>query len=85
MGDSESMSAILDDLQRESDRRRAELRDIAAQLPATMSRTALLRAAVSSVYRAPNKPEMFGRAARKLARAPRALARRVARGQLRRR
>jgi hypothetical protein len=65
----------LDALQRESEERRQELRRIAAELPAAMSRTALLRGMVAEVRHAPNKGEIARRAAAKAARAPRKLAR----------
>jgi hypothetical protein len=61
----------LDRLQRESQERRQELRRIAAQLPATMSRRAIIRSVAADLRGAPNKGDVVARAVRKLARAPR--------------
>lgn len=70
-----SVQARLDELQRESERRRVELREIAAQLPAAMSRRAILRSVAADIRRAPNKGEIVKRGLRKLGRAPRKAAR----------
>lgn len=61
---------VLDRLQAESTARAEELRAIAEQLPATMSRRALLRAFVADVRDSPNKRAIVSRAASKIARAP---------------
>jgi len=73
--DDVSAEARLDELQRESERRRAELREIAAQLPAAMSRRAILRSIVVDIRCAPNKGVIVKRAVRKLGRAVRKLGR----------
>lgn len=70
-----SVEELLDDLQRESDQRRVELREIAAQLPAAMSRRAVLRSVVVDIRRAPNKGDIVTRAVRKLGRGFRKLGR----------
>jgi len=62
---------LLDELQRESEQRRVELREIAAQLPAAMSRRALLRAVAADFRHAPDKGAIITRAVRKIGRAPR--------------
>lgn len=67
----------LDELQRESENRRAELRSLAAQLPAATSRRALVRAMASSVLRAPDRPMVAKRAVLKLLRSPADAVRRV--------
>jgi hypothetical protein len=61
----------LDELQRESELRRRELREIAAQLPAGLSRRALLRSMAADFWHAPGKLDVVSRAARKAGRAPR--------------
>jgi hypothetical protein len=58
----------LDSLQRASEERRAELREIAAQLPDAMSRRAILRAIARDFRHAPDKGHIAGRAIRKLGR-----------------
>lgn len=60
----------LDELQRESQERRAELRALAAELPAATSRRALVRSMVASVVTAPDKPRVAKRVALKIVRAP---------------
>jgi len=73
----ESVYARLEALERESDRRRAELQRLAAQLPAAVSRRAVARAALNDVVRAPDKLGIVRRGLRKIGRAPRALWRRL--------
>jgi hypothetical protein len=68
-----SLEDRLDDLQRESELRRRELREIAAELPAAVSRRAMLRAMARDFGRAPGKGDVFRRAATKAAKAPRQL------------
>jgi len=77
--ETDSVEAQLDRLQRESEERRAELRAIAAELPearsrrqvvATMARDARVNADIGAIVT---------RAFRKLARAPRAIGRRLRR------
>ncbi len=79
MSELDDVRAALDRLQAESEARRAELRDIAAQLPATVSRTALLRTMAVDLRHAPDKAMIVHRGLRKLGRAPRRLARTVLR------
>jgi hypothetical protein len=66
----------LDELQRESEARRAELRALAARLPAATSRRALVRSMASSVVRAPDKRRVAKRVMLKVARTPVDLVRR---------
>jgi C4-dicarboxylate-specific signal transduction histidine kinase len=66
----------LDELQRESEARRAELRALAARLPAATSRRALVRSMASSVVHAPDKPLVAKRVMLKVARTPVDLVRR---------
>jgi hypothetical protein len=65
-----SIEERLDELQRESERRRQELREIAADLPAALSRKQLLRAIVVDIRRAPKKGNIASRAVTKAARTP---------------
>jgi hypothetical protein len=74
---SAEIEAELDALQRESEARRTELRAIAAELPAVLSRRALFTAAARDLRAAPDKGMILRRGLRKLGRAPRALWRRV--------
>ena len=60
----------LDELQRESQERRTELRALAAELPIATSRRAYLTAMVRSVSDAPDKPTVVKRVLRKIARTP---------------
>ena len=66
----------LDELQRESEERRAELRALAAELPAATSRRALVRSMTASVIGAPDKPLVAKRVALKIVRTPLDLVRR---------
>jgi hypothetical protein len=52
---SRSIEERLDALQRDSELRREELREIAAALPAALSRKQLLRAIILDIRRAPRK------------------------------
>ncbi len=74
---SESIEQRLDRLERESVQRQRELRELAGQLPAALSRRRLLIAAVGDIRRAPNKAELVQRGARKVGRAPASLVRRL--------
>ena len=65
-----SVEEQLDELQRQSERRRQELQAIATQLPAAVSRRAVLRAMVADFRYAPGKADVFRRALLKVARAP---------------
>lgn len=67
----------LDELEAEANARRAELRAIAAQLPATISRRALLRAVVTDLRHSPNKGAIVKRAVSKVVRAPLHVAKRA--------
>ena len=58
----------LDALQRASEERRVELREIAAQLPEAMSRRAILRAVAVDIRHAPEKGDIAGRGLRKIGR-----------------
>ncbi len=77
MNDTAEVEKMLDQLQRESEARRAELRAIAEQLPASVSRTATLRSLASDLRHAPDKSMIVRRAFGKLARAPRGAWRRL--------
>ena len=74
-----AIEARLDELQRESEERRAELRALAAELPAVSSRRALVRSMFDSVVQAPNKPLVAKRVVLKALRTPGDLARRTLR------
>ena len=74
-GATPSVEEQLDALQRESERRRAELREIAAQLPEALSRRAILRRIAGDVRHAPDKGDLAGRAVRKAGRTVRHAAR----------
>lgn len=80
MNDRVDVAAIeqrLDELERESQERRAELRALAAELPAATSRRAFLKSMVTGVIDAPDKPQVAKRVALKVARTPADLVRRV--------
>jgi hypothetical protein len=62
--------AALDRLEAESNARREELKALAIQIPATISRRALLRSVASDLRHSPNKAAILKRAVTKLARAP---------------
>ncbi len=80
MNDRVDVAAIerrLDELERESQERRAELRALAAELPAATSRRAYLRSMASGLREAPDKPQVAKRVALKIARTPVDLVRRL--------
>ena len=80
MNDRVDVAAIeqrLDELERESQARQAELRALAAELPAATSRRAYLRSMVTGMVEAPDKPQVAKRVALKIARTPVELVRRV--------
>jgi hypothetical protein len=60
----------LDELQRESERRRQVLRELAAQLPAGVSRRAILRAVAADLAGAARNGAVVRRALGKAARTP---------------
>jgi hypothetical protein len=64
------MEQQLDDLQQASRARQAELRDIAAQLPAEMSRRNLVKQMAVSLRAAPDRATVIKRTASKIGRAP---------------
>jgi cell division septum initiation protein DivIVA len=66
----DDIEARLDELQRESQERRAELRALAADLPQATSRRAVLASMVRSVRDAPDKPVVVKRVVLKVLRAP---------------
>ena len=72
-----AVHARLDELQRESEERRAELRALAAELPAATSRRALIRSMAAGVVRAPDKPMVAKRVGLKMLRTPIELLRRI--------
>jgi hypothetical protein len=65
-----SVEAQLDELQRQSEQRRQELREIAAALPAVVSRRAMLRTMAVDLWHAPSKGGIVSGALRTAARAP---------------
>lgn len=69
-----TIAPALDDLRRRTAQRQAELREIAAALPAAISRRTLLRSAVADIRRVPNKRDVALRGLRRLSRAPRKVA-----------
>ena len=75
--DPETVQARLDELLRESEERRVELRALAAELPEATSRRALVRSMVASVVHAPDRPLIAKRVVLKLVRTPSDLYRRV--------
>ncbi|MDW3216957.1 MAG: hypothetical protein R8G01_23400 [Ilumatobacteraceae bacterium] len=75
--DAAAIERRLDELERESQERRAELRALAAELPAATSRRAYLRSMVTGVIDAPDKPQVAKRVASKVARTPADLVRRL--------
>lgn len=75
--DAAAIERRLDELERESQERRAELRALAAELPAATSRRAYLRSMVTGVIDAPDKPQVAKRVASKVLRTPADLVRRL--------
>lgn len=75
----EAAEAAIDELRAEALARRAEVRALAEELPTVMSRQAVLRSMLADVLHHPDKAGVARRGARKLARAPLALARRAKR------
>ena len=67
----------LDALETESNARREELRAIATDLPATVSRRALIRAMMHDLRHSPNKGAIMRRGASKVIHAPIHTAKRV--------
>jgi hypothetical protein len=74
-GATPSVEQQLDELQRASEERRAELREIAAQLPEALSRRTILRKIAGDIRHAPEKRDIAGRAARKAGRTIRQIGR----------
>ncbi len=75
--DPQDIEARLDALERASDERRAELRAVLDDLPAALSRRALVTAAITDARAAPDKGAIVARGVRKLGRIPGAAWRRV--------
>lgn len=71
------IEARLDALERASDARRAELRRVLDDLPAALSRRALVIAAVDDLRSAPNKGAIVMRGLRKIGRIPGSMWRRA--------
>lgn len=82
--DSQEIAARLDALERASDERRVELRAVLDDLPAALSRRALVSAAIADARTAPNKGAIVTRGVRKLGRMPAAAWRRARSGLARR-
>ena len=70
LADLEEIEARLDELQREAETRRAELKELAAALPEATSRRAYLGAMVRGIADAPDKPMVAKRVVLKALRAP---------------
>lgn len=77
--DDRSIESRLAALEQASADRTAELRALAEQVPAAVSRRALLAGAASDLRAAPNKGEILRRGVRKLVWTPLAVARRLKR------
>lgn len=75
--DPTEIEARLDALERASDERRAELRAVLDDLPAALSRRALVAAVISDARSAPDKGAIVTRGLRKIARMPGAAWRRA--------
>jgi hypothetical protein len=75
--DPAEIEARLDALEQASDARRAELRAVLDDLPAALSRRALVAAAITDARSAPDKGAIVTRGLRKIARMPAAAWRRV--------
>ncbi len=75
--DPNEIEARLDALERASDERRAELRSVLDDLPAALSRRALVSAAITDARAAPDKGAIVTRGLRKVGRMPAALWRRA--------
>lgn len=77
--DAAEIERRLTDLERASDERRRELREMASELPAALSRRALVSGVLTDLRHAPNKGAIARRGFSKLARSPKAVARRMIR------
>lgn len=75
--DPQEIAARLDALEQASDERRAELRAVLDDLPAALSRRALVSAAITDARAAPDKGAIVTRSLRKIGRMPAAAWRRV--------
>jgi hypothetical protein len=75
--EADDVDVLLDRLQRESEARRAELRAIAAELPEARSRRVVLVTMARDARAHADLGEVMARTLRKIARAPRAVARRL--------
>lgn len=73
----DALEQQLNDLQQASRERQAELREIAAQLPAEMSRRQLVKQMAISLRAAPDRATVMKRTASKIGRAPADLVRAV--------
>jgi hypothetical protein len=67
----DDVDRLLTDLQRASEERTAELKAIAAQLPALVGRRAMIRALLGDLRANPNKAEIARRGLAKVAATPR--------------
>lgn len=70
MPEAESVDAQLLDLQRQSEQRTAELKALAAQMPAMLGRRAMLRTLVGDGVANTNKRELVRRGSNKVRRLP---------------
>lgn len=68
----DDLEARLEELQAHSAQRTAELREIAAELPAVVGRRAMLRLLVGDARHSVDRREVLGRGVGKLRRVPRA-------------
>ena len=75
--EADDVDVLLDRLQQESETRRAELRAIAAELPEARSRRVVLITMARDARANADLGEVVSRLLRKIARAPRAVARRL--------
>ena len=75
--EADDVDVLLDRLQQESETRRAELRAIAAELPEARSRRVVLTTMARDARANADLGEVVSRLLRKIARAPRAVARRL--------
>ena len=76
----EATRTEIDELRAEALQRRAEVRQLVADLPTVVSRRAVVREMVREGAQHPDKPGVVGRGLRKVGRAPRKAFRLITRG-----
>jgi chromosome segregation ATPase len=77
----EVVQTEIDELRADAQQRRAEVRQLVADLPTVVSRKAVVREMLREGASHPDKSGVFGRALRKIGRGPRKIVRLITRSQ----